>query len=104
MQHYVHDKRKYMDTWQTQSTVRDMQISEIKKTCYHVLKCTKIYTSGIESNEKYFSVMPNLQTNYCLESDFQSVDPHTGSKCSIHDTKRHKDNQMQGLELSCIIP
>ena len=41
--------------------------------------------------------MSNLQPNWCLKVDFQKVDPHAGSKWLIHDTKRHKDNQLQSL-------
>ena len=32
--------------------------------------------------------------------DFQKVDQHTGGKWLIHGTKRHKDNQLQSLELT----
>ena len=44
--------------------------------------------------------MSNLQPNCCLKVDFQKVDQHAGSKCLIHATKRHKDNQLQSLKLS----
>ena len=43
--------------------------------------------------------MSNLQPNCCLKVDFQKVDQHTGDKFLIHDTKRHKDNQLQSLKL-----
>ena len=43
--------------------------------------------------------MSNLQTYYHFKLDFQKMDQHTGGKCLIHDTKRHKDNQLQSLEL-----
>ena len=46
--------------------------------------------------------MPNLQT-YHFKLDFQKVDQHTGGKWLIHGTKRHKDIQMQSLELPCWI-
>ena len=42
--------------------------------------------------------MSNLQT-YHFKLDIQTVDQHTGGKCLIHGTKRHKDNQLQSLEL-----
>ena len=35
--------------------------------------------------------------------DFQKVDQHAGGKLLIHDTKRHKDNQLQSLKLPCRI-
>ena len=47
--------------------------------------------------------MSNLQPNCCLKFDFQKVDQHAGGKRLIHDTKRHKDNQLQSLKLSCRI-
>ena len=43
--------------------------------------------------------MLNLQPNFCLNFDFQKVDQHAGVKWLIHDTKRHKDNQLQSLKL-----
>ena len=49
------------------------------------------------------SIMSNLQPNCCLEFDFQKVDQHAGGKWLIHDTKRHKDNQLQSLKLPCRI-
>ena len=49
------------------------------------------------------SIMSNLQPNCCLEFDFQKVDQHAGGKLLIHDTKRHKDNQLQSLKLPCRI-
>ena len=45
--------------------------------------------------------MSNLQTYYHLKLDYQKVDKHTGGKWFIHGTKRHKDNQLQSLELPC---
>ena len=48
--------------------------------------------------------MSNLQTHYHFKKDFQNVDQHTGGKWSIHGTKRHKDNQLQSLELPVEYP
>ena len=47
--------------------------------------------------------MSNLQTYYHFKLDFQKVDQHTVGKWLIHGTKRHKDNQLKSLELSCRI-
>ena len=48
--------------------------------------------------------MLNLQPNCCLKFDFQkTVGQHAGGKWLIHDTKRHKDNQLQSLKLPCRI-
>ena len=47
--------------------------------------------------------MSNLQPNGCLKIDFQKVDQHAGGKWLIHDTKRHKDNQLQSQKLPCRI-
>ena len=38
--------------------------------------------------------MPNLQTYYHFQLDFQKVD-----KWLIHDTKLHKDSQLQSLDI-----
>ena len=43
--------------------------------------------------------MVNLQTYYHFKLDFQKVGQHTGGKLLIHGTKRHKDNQLQSLDL-----
>ena len=51
--------------------------------------------------KKLFSIMSNLQTHYHFKLDFQKVEQHTGGKWLIHGTKRHKDNQLQSLELPC---
>ena len=50
--------------------------------------------------------MSNLQPNWYLKIDFQKVVQHAGGKWLIHDTKRHKDNQLQSLKLpwSCVKP
>ena len=47
--------------------------------------------------------MSNIQTNYHFKLDFQKVDQYTGGKWLIHGTKRRKDNQLQRLDLPCII-
>ena len=59
--------------------------------------------SNYKKNEDLQSIMSNLQPNCCLKVDFQMVDKHTGRRWLIHDTKRHKDNQLQSLKLPCII-
>ena len=46
-----------------------------------------------------FPLWKNLQTYYDFKLDFQKVNQHTGGKWLIHGTKRHKDNQLQCLEL-----
>ena len=50
-----------------------------------------------------FPLMPNLQTYYHFQLDFQNVDQHTRGKWLIHGSKRRKDNQLQSLELPCRI-
>ena len=47
--------------------------------------------------------MSDLQTYYNFKIDYQKVDKHTGGKWLINGTKRHKDNQLQSLELPCRI-
>ena len=54
-----------------------------------------------KKNEDILFSMSNLQPHRCLKIDFQKVDQHAGGKWLIHDTKRHKDNQLQSLKLSC---
>ena len=39
--------------------------------------------------------MSKLEPNWCLKINFQKVDQYAGGKLLIHDTKRHKDNQLQ---------
>ena len=56
-----------------------------------------------KNNKKLLSLMSNLQTYYHFKLDFQKVDQHTGGKWLIHGKKRHKDNQLQSLELPCAI-
>ena len=55
------------------------------------------------NNEDLRSIMSTLQPNCCLKVDIQKVDQHTGGKWLIHDTKRHKENQLQSLKLPCRI-
>ena len=45
----------------------------------------------------------HLPAYYHFKHDFPKVDQNTGGKWLIHDTKRHKDNQLQSLELPCRI-
>ena len=52
-----------------------------------------------KNNKKLFSLMSKLQTYYHFKLDFQKADQHTGGKWLIRGTKRHKDNQLQSLEL-----
>ena len=56
-----------------------------------------------QKQQQIFSLMSNLQTLYHFKLDFQKVDQHTGDKWLIHGTKRHRDNQLQSLELPCRI-
>ena len=55
------------------------------------------------NDEDLQSIMSNLQPNCCLKVDFQKVKQHTGGKWLIHDTQRHKDNQLQSMKLPCRI-
>ena len=59
--------------------------------------------SKYKNNEDILSIMSNLQHNCCLKFDFQKVDQHAGGKWLIHDTKHHKDTQLQSLKLPCRI-
>ena len=54
-----------------------------------------------EKQQKDFFLLSNLQIYYHFKADFQKVDQHTGGTWLIHGTKRHKDNQLQSLELPC---
>ena len=67
--------------------------------------CIKTYTIAYANiaNKCLQSIMSNLQPNSCLKVDFRKVDQHTGVMWFIHDTKRHKDNQLQSLKLPCRI-
>ena len=40
---------------------------------------------------KLLSFMPNLQTNYHFELDFQKLGQHTGGKWLIHGTKHREE-------------
>ena len=46
-------------------------------------------------------VKPTAQLLFKIR--FQKVDKHAGGKWLTHDTKRHKDNQLQSLKLPCRI-
>ena len=56
-----------------------------------------------QKQQKLLSLVSNLQTYYLFKLDFQKVEQHTGGKWLIHGTQRHKDNQLQSLELPCRI-
>ena len=56
-----------------------------------------------KKQQKMFSFMSNLQTYYHFKLDLPKVDQHTGGKWLIHGTKRHRDTQLQSLELPCRI-
>ena len=68
-----------------------------------VLSYCKAMWNNQKQQKMLFSFMANLQTYYHFNLDFQKVDQHTGGKWLIHGTKRHKDNQLQSLELPCRI-
>ena len=59
--------------------------------------------SQYEQKEDLQAIMSKLQPNCCSKVDLQNVDKYTGGKWLIHDTKRHKDNQLQSLKLPCRI-
>ena len=63
----------------------------------YIIAYVKTHTKNI------LSIMSNPQPNRCLKFDFQKVDQHAGGKWLIHDTKRHKDNQLQSLKPPCRI-
>ena len=73
------------------------QIDENKVLYFKALRCETIKTT------KMFSFMSDLQTYYNFKIDYQKMDKHTGGKWLINGTKRHKDNQLQSLELPCRI-
>ena len=56
-----------------------------------------------QKQQKFFSLMSNLQTYYYFKLYFQKVDQHTRGKWLIHGTKRRTDNQLQSPELPCRI-
>ena len=72
------------------------------KKLYDVSRHIVAYVK-IQKYEDMLSSMSNLQSNWCLKIDFQKVDQHAGGKWLIHDTKRHKDNQLRSLKLPCRI-
>ena len=47
--------------------------------------------------------MSNLQIHYHFKLDFQKVDQHSGVQWLTLGTKRHRDNELQSLELFCRI-
>ena len=53
--------------------------------------------------KKCFPFRQTYKPTIHLKLDFQKVDQYTGGKWLIHGTKRHKDNQLQSLELPCRI-
>ena len=68
--------------------------------------CIKTYIIAyvkIQKIEDIQAIMSNLQTNCCLKIDFQKVGHYAGGKWLTHDTKRHKDNQLQSLKLPYMI-
>ena len=67
------------------------------------IKTYKIAYVKTHTRKDLLSIMWNLQPNFCLKFDFQKEDQHAGGKWLIHDTKRHKDNQLQSLKLLCRI-
>ena len=68
-----------------------------------VLYCKVSRCETVKNNKKLFFLMSNLQPYYQFQLDFQKVDQHTGGRWLIHGTKRHKDNQLQSVELPCRI-
>ena len=57
-----------------------------------------------QKQQRLFSYMSNLQqTYYNFKIDFPKLDQHTESKWLIHGNKRHKNNQLQSLEIPCRI-
>ena len=67
--------------------------------------CIKTYIIAYAKIHKMKIYYPLCQTYspLVLKIDFQKVDQHAGGKVLIHDTKRHKDNQLQSLNLPCRI-
>ena len=56
-----------------------------------------------KQNKTVVFLYATLKNYYQFELDFHKVDQHTGGKWLIHGTKRHKDNQLQSLDLPCRI-
>ena len=81
----------------------DLKKQKKKKKSYDVLRHTITHSKYPYNDEDLQSIMSNLQPNCCLKVDFQKVDQYTGGKWLIHDTKRHKDNQLQSLKIPCRI-
>ena len=54
-----------------------------------------------KNNEKAVFRYVKLTNQISFKVDFQNVDQHTWDKRLIHDTKHHKHNQLQSLELFC---
>ena len=48
-------------------------------------------------NQKTFSSLPNVLTNFRLELGFQRVDQHAGAKYIIHGSKHHKGKQFHNV-------
>ena len=61
--------------------------------------CEALKCETIKNNTILLSFMAHLQNYYHCKL----VDQHTGGNWLIHGTKRHKDNQLQSLELPCRI-
>ena len=47
--------------------------------------------------------MLSIMSNLSFWTNLLKADQHRGGKFLIHGTKRHKDNQLQSLELPCKI-
>ena len=93
------------------TSVETVSTGVLDKNKEHYFRCKDYVSRQIQvhmskykkKNEDSQSIMSNLQPNYCLKVDFEKVAQHTGGNCLIHDTKRHKDNQLQSLKLPCRI-
>ena len=84
--------------WSTMSKIKHYQRHENKVNENKVLYWKALRYETIKKN-KVVSLMLNLQAYYHFKLDLQKVDQYTGGKWLIHGTKRHKDNQLQRLEL-----
>ena len=69
--------------------------------------CVKTYIIAYvktHTQKKYYLLCQTYSpTVFFFKFDFQKVDQHAGGNWLIHDTKRHKDNQLQSLKLPCRI-
>ena len=74
-----------------------------QKIIWSIKTYTIIYVKIQKNNGNLQSNMSNLQPNYCLKVDIRKMDQHTGGKWLVHDTKHHKDNQLESLKLPCRI-